>query len=197
MKKYKLSLSYIFIFLMILTGCSAKSDELNNSEKEIKIVKDNASDDKALGISGIGVDYSIENLKGGKYKINFYSKEYENKEFVQEREICNLILNESDKALSVGVYQEDKIVRFFENPAAIASRSYDVTLDFFNESSKNIVLSTLEKEKVLTPGEEVPIALFSLSNEDESISSINIDEGYQSALDDKDLVVFMKLESIN
>ena len=198
MKKYLSIFCYLVIFLMVLTGCGAKSNETKNNEKVVNIVKDNSSDNSPFGISGTGVDYVIKNLKGGKYKISFYSKEYDKREFIKEDKICNLILNENNKELSLGIYQEDKIIRLFTNPTSVYSNSYDVELDFFNDSPKGIALSVLEKEKMLTLGEEMPIALFSLSDEDGAVSSLDIDEGYQLALkNEKDLVVFMKCELAN
>lgn len=90
-----------------------------------------------------------------------------------EHKIHNAILDTNNKELSIDIYQESKIVRFFIGPSSIASVSKDVTLDFFNDSTKDIVLSSLEKEKELPLGEEVPIAVFSSRN-DESILSVDI-----------------------
>ena len=123
-------------------------------------------------------------------------KEYENGKFVAEHKIHNSILDTNNKELSIGIYQESKIVRFFIDPSSITSVSKDVTLDFFNDSTKDIVLSSLEKEKELPLGEEVPIAVFSSRN-DESISSVDISGGYNPSLNQKDLVVFMKCELKN
>lgn len=197
MKKY-LSVFCLIVFLIILTGCSSKPDEkeVKVVENVFKIVKDNSSETSPFGISGEGVDYIIKSLKSGNYEVSFYSKEYENGKFVAEHKIHNSILDTNNKELSIGIYQESKIVRFFIDPSSIASVSKDVTLDFFNDSTKDIVLSSLEKEKEFPLGEEVPIAVFSSRN-DESISSVDISGGYNPSLNQKDLVVFMKCELKN
>ncbi|WP_042274457.1 hypothetical protein [Faecalimicrobium dakarense] len=197
MKKYLSICGYLIIFLIILTGCSTETNEKElKVEKEFKIVKDDSSETSPFGISGEGIDYIIKGLKSGKYEISFYSKEYENGKFVEEHKIYSSTLDTDDKELPIGIYQESKIVRFFIDPNSVASISKDVTLDFFNNSTKDILLSTLEKEKELTLGDEVPIAVFS-SNNDGAISSVDIDEGYKPSLNEKDLVVFMKCELIN
>ncbi|WP_195947876.1 hypothetical protein [Paraclostridium bifermentans] len=196
MKKY-LSVFCLIVFLIILTGCSSKPNEKEvKVENTFKIVRDNSSETSTFGISGEGVDYIIKSLKSGKYEVSFYSKEYEDGKFVAEHKIHNSTLDANNKELPIGIYQESKIVRFFIDPSSIASVSKDVTLDFFNDSTKDIVLSSLEKEKELPLDYEVPIAVFSSRN-DGSISSVDISGGYKPILNQKDLVVFMKCELKN
>lgn len=196
MKKY-LSVFCLIVFLIILTGCSSKPNEKEvKVENTFKIVKDNSSETSPFGISGEGVDYIIKSLKNSNYEVSFYSKEYEDGKFVSEHTIHNSTLDSNNKELSIGIYQESKIVRFFIDPSSIASVHKDVTLDFFNDSTKAIVLSSLEKEKEFPLDAEVPIAVFSSSNND-PISSVDIGGGYNPSLNQKDLVVFMKCELKN
>ncbi|MDU3337912.1 hypothetical protein [Paraclostridium bifermentans] len=196
MKKY-LSVFCLIVFLIILTGCNSKPNEKEvKVENTFKIVKYNFSETSPFGISGEGADYIIKSLKNSNYEVSFYSKEYEDGKFVEEHKIHNSTLDSNNKELSIGIYQESKIVRFFIDPSSIASVHKDVTLDFFNDSTKAIVLSSLEKEKEFPLDAEVPIAVFSSSNND-PISSVDIGGGYNPSLNQKDLVVFMKCELKN
>ncbi|GIM32206.1 hypothetical protein [Paraclostridium bifermentans] len=120
MRKYILISCYLIIFSMFLIGC-----DINTNENQLKLVRNHSSE---RSISGMGLDYDIENLKKGKYEIDFYAKEYKKGEFVKDHRLYNLTLDIENKKVPVSVYQEDKNIKLFIEP-----NYQDITLDFFED----------------------------------------------------------------
>lgn len=186
MKKYLLILCCSIIFLILLTGCNTKSNE-----KELEIIRNHSSE---INISGMGVDYVIENIKKDKYEVNFYAKEYKKGKFIKEHRLYNLTLDIDSKniKLPVSVYQEDENIKLFIEP-----NYQDITLDFFEDAGRGIVLSGIEVGKPLKLNEEIPIALYSIAGENKSVSNVDIEGDYKLGSNEKDLVIFMKIKQSN
>lgn len=180
MRKYILISCCLIIFSMFLIGCD---DNIN--ENQLKLIRNHYPE---KSISGMGLDYDIENIKKGKYEIDFYAKEYKKSEFIKEHRLYNLTLDIENKKVSVSVYQEDKNIKLFIEP-----NYQDITLDFFEDSGRGIVLSGIEVEKLLEFNKDIPIAIYSISGKDKSISSVDMEGDYELGSNEKDLVIFMKI----
>ncbi|MCU9807333.1 hypothetical protein LEQ06_03570 [Paraclostridium sp. AKS46] len=63
MRKYILISCYLIIFSMFLIGC-----DINTSENQLKLVRNHSSE---RSISGMGLDYDIENLKKVNMRLIF------------------------------------------------------------------------------------------------------------------------------
>ncbi|MGL5641239.1 MAG: hypothetical protein ACRDDM_03165, partial [Paraclostridium sp.] len=142
-------------------------------------------------ISGMGLDYDIENIKKDKYEVDFYAKEYKKGKFVKDHRLYNLTLetDSKDKKVPVSVYQEDKNIKLFIEP-----NYQDITLDFFEGSDMGIALSGIEVEKSLKLNEDTPIAIYSIAGEDKSVASVDMEGDYELGSNEKDLVIFMKIK---
>ena len=186
MKKHLLIYFCLTVFSVFLTGCST-----NTKYEEIKIVPDHNSD---TYISGMGVDYQIENIKKDKYEIEFYAKEYKKGKFVNQHRLYNLTLDidSKNKKVPVSVYEEDKDIKLF-----IDSTCQNITLDFFEEWGRGLALSGIESEKVLKLNEDTPIAVYSIAGEDRIVSSVNLEGDYELGSNEQDLVIFMKITQSN
>ncbi|MFR3498003.1 MAG: hypothetical protein ACLTT7_03140 [Paraclostridium bifermentans] len=183
MRKYILISCYLIIFSMFLIGC-----DINTNENQLKLVRNHSSE---RSISGMGLDYDIENLKKCKYAIDFYAKEYKKGEFVKDHRLYNLTLDIENKKVPVSVYQEDKNIKLFIEP-----NYQDITLDFFEDSDRGIALSGIEVEKLLKFNKDTPIAIYSIAGEDKSVSSVDMEGDYNLGSNEKDLVIFMKITQI-
>lgn len=183
MRKYILISCYLVIFSMFLIGC-----DISTNENQLKLVRNHSSE---RSISGMGLDYDIENLKKGKYEIDFYAKEYKKGEFVKDHKLYNLTLDIENKKVPVSVYQEDKNIKLFIEP-----NYQDITLDFFEDSDMGIALSGIEVEKILKFNKDTPIAIYSIAGEDKSVSSVDMEGDYKLGSNEKDLVIFMKITQI-
>ena len=186
MKKHLLIYCCLIVFAMFLMGCSR-----NNNDEEFKLVPDHNSE---TNISGMGLDYQIENIKKGKYEFEFYAKEYKKGKFVKQHRLYNLTLDIDDKnkKVPVSVYQEDENIKLFIEP-----NYQDITLDFFEKWGSGLAISGIESEKVLKFNEDTPIVVYSIAGEDKSVSSVDIEGDNTLGSNEKDLVIFMKIIQSN
>lgn len=186
MKKHLLIYFCLIVFAVFLTGCS-----INTNNEEVKIVPDHNSE---TNISGMGVDYRIENMKKGKYEVEFYAKEYKKGEFVKEHRLYNLTLDidSKNKKVPVSVYEEDDNIKLF-----IEGKYQNITLDFFEEWGRGLATSGIESEKVLELNNDTPIAAYSIADESGSVSSVNLDGDYELGSNEQDLVIFIKITQSN
>lgn len=186
MKKHLLIYFCLIVFAVFLTGCST-----NTNNEEVKIVSNHNFD---TNISGMGVDYQIENMKKGKYEVKFYAKEYKKGEFVKEHRLYNLTLDidSKNKKIPLSVHEEDKDIKLF-----IDSKYQNITLDFFEEWGRGLALSGIESEKVLKLNEDTPVAVYSIAGEDGIVSGVNLEEDYELGSNNQDLVIFMKITQSN
>lgn len=54
-------------------------------------------------------------------------------------------------------------------------------------------MSGIEVEKLLEFNKDIPIAIYSISGKDKSISSVYMEGDYELRSNEKDLVIFMKI----
>lgn len=54
-------------------------------------------------------------------------------------------------------------------------------------------MSGIEVEKLLESNKDIPIAIYSISGKDKSISSVDMEGDYKLGSNEKDLVIFMKI----
>lgn len=54
-------------------------------------------------------------------------------------------------------------------------------------------MSGIEVEKLLEFNKDIPIAIYSISGKDKSISSVDMEVDYELGSNEKDLVIFMKI----
>ena len=182
MKKHLLIYCCLIVFAIFLTGCSS-----NNNDEEFKLIADH---DSEINISGMGLDYQIENIKKGKYEVEFYAKEYKKGKFVKQHRLYNLTLDidSKNKKVPVSVYQEYENIELFIEP-----KYQNITLDFFEDSGTGIALSGIESEKMLKFNEDTPIAIYSIAGKNGIVSSVDMEGDYELGSNEKDLVIFMKI----
>lgn len=183
MKKYLLTSCCLIIFSIFLIGC-----DINTNENQVKLIRNHYPE---KSISGMGLDYDIENIKEGKYEVDFYAKEYKKGEFIKEHRLYNLTLDIKNKKVQLSVHQEDKNIKLFIEP-----NYQDITLDFFEDSGMGIALSGIEIEKLFKFNKDVPIAIYSIAGKDKSVSSVDMEGDYELGSNEKDLVIFMKITQI-
>ncbi|GAA0703601.1 hypothetical protein GCM10008904_10680 [Paraclostridium ghonii] len=186
MRKCLLISFCLIIFSIFLIGC-----DTNTNKNKLKLIRNH---DTERSILGMGLDYDIENIKKGKYEVNFYAQEYKKGEFVKEHRLYNLTLNidSKNKKVPVSIYQESKNINLF-----IDENSQDITLDFFEDSGMGIALSGIEVEKKLKLNKDVPVAIYSIEGDDNSVSIVDIEGDYELGSNEKDLVIFMKITQNN
>ena len=182
MRKWLLISFCLIVFSIVLIGYDA-----NTNKNQLKLIRNHHPESS---MSGRGLDYDIENIKKGKYEVNFYAKEYEKGKFVKEYRLYNLTLDidSKNKKIPISIYQEDKNIKLF-----IESNYQDITLDFFEDSDMGIALSGIEAEKLLKLNTDIPIAIYSIAGEDKLVSSVDMDVDYELGSNEKDLVIFMKV----
>lgn len=181
MRKIFLTL-LIMIMSVTIIGCEGKNQ---NSMVTISKIEDNLED--------MGVKYNLDGLKNGEYDIQIYSGEYYNgklnkKDLMMESTVS---INNQNKSIPIDIHNKDKQLSVIVGGSLI-----ELPLDFFNNLENGMAMSILDEKREIQLNKELKVAAYSIGNKDHSTHSINLDEDYQASRNEKDLIIYIKVNSI-
>ena len=181
MKKLFFTLLVIFIPVLLI-GCEVKNQ---SSMSTINKIEDNLED--------MGVKYSLDGLKNDKYDLQIYAEEYHNGTLYKKDLLIesSVTIRDQNKSIPIDIYYKD------ENLIIRLGESYiELPLDFFNNLENGMALSILDEKKYMELNKELKVAAYSIANKEHSTHSINLEDDYQASSNEKDLIIYVKVNSI-
>ena len=172
----------IMLVPVALIGCEGRNQD---NIATISKMEDDLED--------MGVKYSLDSLKKDEYDIQIYVEEYHNgklnkKDLLMESQVS---INNQNKNIPIDIYYK------YENFSIIVGGSaIELPLDFFNNLENGMALSILDEKKDIELNKELKVAAYSIGNKEHSTHSINLDEDYKGSKNDKDLIIYIKVNSI-
>lgn len=162
--------------------CGGKNQ---NSIGTISKIEDNLED--------MSVKYSLDVFKKDEYDIHIYSEEYHNgklnkKDLMMESTVS---INNQNKNIPIDIYYKDENLSII-----VGSSGIELPLDFFNNLENGMAMSILDEKREIQLNKELKVAAYSIGNKDHSTHSINLDEDYQASRNEKDLIIYIKVNSI-
>ncbi|KKY00403.1 hypothetical protein VN21_14295 [Paraclostridium benzoelyticum] len=181
MRKIFLTL-LIMIMPVTIIVCGGKNQ---NSIGTISKIEDNLED--------MSVKYSLDVFKKDEYDIHIYSEEYHNgklnkKDLMMESTVS---INNQNKNIPIDIYYKDENLSII-----VGSSGIELPLDFFNNLENGMAMSILDEKREIQLNKELKVAAYSIGNKDHSTHSINLDEDYQASRNEKDLIIYIKVNSI-
>ncbi len=181
MRKIFLTL-LIMIMPVTIIVCGGKNQ---NSIGTISKIEDNLED--------MSVKYSLDGFKKDEYDIHIYSEEYHNgklnkKDLMMESTVS---INNQNKNIPIDIYYKDENLSII-----VGSSGIELPLDFFNNLENGMAMSILDEKREIQLNKELKVAAYSIGNKDHSTHSINLDENYQASRNEKDLIIYIKVNSI-
>ena len=174
---------FISIFSISLIGCSVNNKPIlspqKNNENEFNM----------------GIEYKIDNLYEQMYDIQVYAKEYNYGKLKATHDLVKTQIksNDIDNALPISIYEKN------ENIDIVASNvSLNLPLDFFNNCMQNgMAFSALDYDKEIQLNKELPIAVFDIGKKGGTTQSVDLDGDFKLGHNERDLVVYLKINKIN
>jgi len=175
--------------LISLVGCSNTNDK-----NELMIIPQKNSESKN-NIDNMGIDYKINNLYGDDYDIQVYAKEYNYGELKDTYDLVQTQIKTKDTedSLSTSVYENNGNIE-----VNVGNTSLNLPLDFLNDDKKNgMALSFVNYDKEIQLNKELPIAVFGVGKKGGTTQSVDLDGDFKLGHNEKDLVVYLKINKIN
>lgn len=138
-----------------------------------------------------GITYNIDNLENGIYKADFFVKEYKHGEFVEEYNLYSSNIEHKSRNVSLKVGVEDSIENHYIKAFVKDSFSKELKLNFL-ENNSVINFLIIEKAKVISLDEEIPIVVYNNSEENVGISS-----GYDIGQYEDEVIIYLKLSKVS
>lgn len=172
----------IMLVPVALIGCEGRNQD---NIATISKMEDDLED--------MGVKYSLDSLKKDEYDIQIYVEEYHNgklnkKDLMMESTVS---INNQNKSIPIDIHNKDKQLSVIVGGSLI-----ELPLDFFNNLENGMALSILDEKREIQLNKELKVAAYSIGNKEHSTHSINLDEDYKGSKNDKDLIIYIKVNSI-
>ena len=184
MRKLFLMLLIILLPVMVVGCGSTHTENIATISKE---EEDN-------NLDGMGVKYSLQNLKKGEYDIQLYGEEYHKGKLKEKYELIEsqIVIDNKNKSIPIDIYCQGENLS-----VKIDGTHRDGPLDFFNNLENGMALVALGEKEEIGLNKELKVAAYSIGNKDKYTESIDLNEDYKSSRNEKDLIIYLKINKID
>lgn len=184
MRKLFLTLLIILVPVMVI-GCGSINKE--NIATISKEEEDN-------NLDGMGIKYSLQNLKKGEYDIQLYGEEYQQGKLKEKHELIKsqIAIDNKNKSIPVEIYCKE------ENLNIKVDGTYrDGPLDLFNNLENGMAFIALGEKEEIGLNKELEVAAYSIGNKDKYTEGIDLNGDYKSSRNEKDFIIHLKINKID